>query len=210
MFKEHRLYARWSDGRNSVKINSSSIKTPHAHFQYVHIRFARFKKDPLKTIRVVDYTNSIPVKCDERTDRQTDGQTGANLNAPDYRHGGIKRQCRGTQSLVELLDICQSLAIFLPPFTCLTCKTLTFLSLMILFEGNRESKSWLIISTLLAHPDPFLPPPPLLHYTHILAIFPSLNNTSRVVDGGIFTCLKMQEETHVPVPAYLDRLEGAQ
>ena len=78
MFKEHRLYARWSDGRNSVKINSSSIKTPHAHFQYVHIRYARFQKVPLKTFRVVDYTNSIPVKCDERTDRQTDGQTGAN------------------------------------------------------------------------------------------------------------------------------------
>ena len=166
MFKEHRLYARWSDGRNSVKINSSSIKTPHAHFQYVHIRYARFQKDPLKTFRVVDYTNSIPVKCDERTDRQTDGQTGANLNAPDYRHGGIKRQCRGTQSLVEFLDICQSLSIFLPPLTCLTCKTLTCLSPMILFEGNRESKSWLITSTLLAHPDPFLPPPPLLHYTH--------------------------------------------
>ena len=82
MFKEHRLYARWSDGRNSLKINSSSIKTPHAHFQNVHIRYARFQKDPLKTVRVVDYTNSIPVKCDERTDRQTDGQTGANLNPP--------------------------------------------------------------------------------------------------------------------------------
>ena len=76
MFKEHRLYARWSDGCNSVKINSSSIKTPHAHFQYVHIRYVRFQKDPLKTFRVVGYTNSIPVKCDERTDRQTDGQTG--------------------------------------------------------------------------------------------------------------------------------------
>ena len=166
MFKEHRLYARWSDGRNSVKINSSSIKTPHAHFQYVHIRYARFQKDPLKTVRVVDYTNSIPVKCDECTARQTDGQTGANLNAPDYRHGGIKRQCRGTQSLVELLDICPSRGIFLPPLTCLTCNTLTCLYLMILFEGNRESKSWLVTSTLLAHPDPFLPPPPLLHYTH--------------------------------------------
>ena len=107
--------------------------------------------------------------------------------------------------------MCQSLGIFLNPFTWLTCKTLTCLSLMILFEGNGESKSWLITSTLLAHPDPFLPPAstaPL--HTHTLAIFPSLNNTSRVVDGGIFTCLKVQEETHVPVPPYLDRLEGAQ
>ena len=58
---------------------------------------------------------------------------------------------------------------------------------MILFEGTRESKSWLITSTLLAHPDPFLPlslpssTAPL--HTHILAIFPSLNNTSQVVDG---------------------------
>ena len=157
------------DGRMVVilsKLILAPSKTPHAHFQYVHIRYARFQKDPLKTFRVVDYTNSIPVKCDERTDRQTDGQTGANLNAPDYRHVGIKRQCRGTQSLVEFLDICQSLSIFLPPLTCLTCKTLTCLSPMILIEGNRESKSWLITSTLLAHPDPFLPPPPLLYYTH--------------------------------------------
>ena len=28
--------------------------------------------------------------CDERIDRQTDGQTGANFNALDYRHGDIK------------------------------------------------------------------------------------------------------------------------
>ena len=55
---------RWlsSKGCNSVKINSSSIKKPHAHahFQYVHNKYARFQNDPLKTVRGVDYTNSIP------------------------------------------------------------------------------------------------------------------------------------------------------
>ena len=30
--------------------------------------------------------------CDERMDRQTDGQTGANFNALDYRHGDIKKR----------------------------------------------------------------------------------------------------------------------
>ena len=30
-------------------------------------------------------------RMDRQTDRQTDGQTGANFNAPDYRHGGIKK-----------------------------------------------------------------------------------------------------------------------
>ena len=47
-------------GCNSVKINSSSTKNPHAHLQYVHNRYARFQKDPLKTVGGVDYTNSIP------------------------------------------------------------------------------------------------------------------------------------------------------
>ena len=49
-----------SKGCNSVKINSSSTKNPHAHLQYVHNRYARFQKDPLKTVGGVDYTNSIP------------------------------------------------------------------------------------------------------------------------------------------------------
>ena len=49
-----------SKGCNSVKINSSSIKNPHAHLQYVHNRYARLQKDPLKTVGGVDYTNSIP------------------------------------------------------------------------------------------------------------------------------------------------------
>ena len=37
-----------SEGCNSDKINSSSTKNPHAHLQYVHNRYARFQKDPLK------------------------------------------------------------------------------------------------------------------------------------------------------------------
>ena len=49
-----------SKGCNSVKIISSSTKNPHAHLQYVHNRYARFQKDPLKTVGGVDYTNSIP------------------------------------------------------------------------------------------------------------------------------------------------------
>ena len=49
-----------SKGCNSVKINFSSIKNPHAHLQYVHNKYARFQKGPLKTVRGIDYTNSIP------------------------------------------------------------------------------------------------------------------------------------------------------
>ena len=49
-----------SKGCNSVKINSSSTKNPHAYLQYVHNRYAKFQKDPLKTVGGVDYTNSIP------------------------------------------------------------------------------------------------------------------------------------------------------
>ena len=45
---------------NSFKINSTSTKNPYAHLQYVHNRYARFQKDPLKTVRGVDYTISIP------------------------------------------------------------------------------------------------------------------------------------------------------
>ena len=36
-----------------------------------------------------DYTNSIRKSV---TDGQTDGRTGANLNAPDYRHQGIMKK----------------------------------------------------------------------------------------------------------------------
>ena len=39
-----------SKGRISVKINSSSIKTPHAHLQYVHNISAKFEKYLLKTV----------------------------------------------------------------------------------------------------------------------------------------------------------------
>ena len=41
------------------KINSSSIKNPHAHLQYVHSKYARFQTDPLKTVRAAYYTNYI-------------------------------------------------------------------------------------------------------------------------------------------------------
>ena len=49
-----------SKGCNSVKINSSSNENPHAHLQYIRNRYARFQKDPLKTVGGADYTNSIP------------------------------------------------------------------------------------------------------------------------------------------------------
>ena len=52
-----------SNGYNSVKINSSSNKNPHAHLQYVHNMYAKFGKDRLKTEGGVDYTNSSPYKC---------------------------------------------------------------------------------------------------------------------------------------------------
>ena len=57
-----KICLKWlsSKGRNSVKINSRSNKNPHAHLQYVHNMYARFEKDPLKTVGEVDYTNSIP------------------------------------------------------------------------------------------------------------------------------------------------------
>ena len=80
-----------SKGCNSVKINSSSTKIPHAHLQYVHNRYKRFQKDPLK-LREKLITQTLYRKAwrtDRQTDTQTDGQIGANLNAPDYRHGGI-------------------------------------------------------------------------------------------------------------------------
>ena len=62
-----------SNGCNSVKINSSSTKNPHAHLQYVHNRYARFQNDPFKTGR--SWLHKLyTIKCDERTDRQTGGQ----------------------------------------------------------------------------------------------------------------------------------------
>ena len=45
---------------NSVIINSSSIKTAHAHVYCVYNKHERFLKDPLKTVGDVDYTNFIP------------------------------------------------------------------------------------------------------------------------------------------------------
>ena len=48
------------EGSNSVKIYSSSIKNPYAHFQYVSNMSVKFEKHPLKTVREVDYTNPIP------------------------------------------------------------------------------------------------------------------------------------------------------
>ena len=57
-----KICLKWlsSKGCNSVKINSSSIKNPQAHLQYVPNLYAKFEKDPLKTVRGFDYTNSIP------------------------------------------------------------------------------------------------------------------------------------------------------
>ena len=57
-----KICLKWlsSKGCNSVKINSSFNKNPHAHLQYVHNMYARFAKDPLKTMGGVDYTNCIP------------------------------------------------------------------------------------------------------------------------------------------------------
>ena len=66
-----RLPASWLDknclkwlsskGRNSLIIKFSYIKkSTCAHLHYVHNKYARFQKDPLKTVGGVDYTNSIP------------------------------------------------------------------------------------------------------------------------------------------------------
>ena len=84
-----------SKGCNSVIINSSSTKNPHAHLQYVHNRYARFQRDPLKTMGKVDHTNSIPYSVmNGQTDRWTDktDRQGQILMPPDYRHGGIKER----------------------------------------------------------------------------------------------------------------------
>ena len=46
--------------RNFVNNYFFACKNSHAHFQYIYNKYARFQKDPLKTVRGVDYTNSIP------------------------------------------------------------------------------------------------------------------------------------------------------
>ena len=76
LHKLHTHYAKnclkCSKGCNSVKINSSSIKTPDAYFHYVHNKCARFQKDPLKTVGAVDYKKLYTAERDERTDIRTD------------------------------------------------------------------------------------------------------------------------------------------
>ena len=47
-----------SEGCQSVKINSSSIKNPQAHLQYVHNKSAKFEN--IGNCGEVDYTNCIP------------------------------------------------------------------------------------------------------------------------------------------------------
>ena len=88
-----KICLKWlsSKGRNSVKINSSSNKNPHAHLQYVHNMYAKLKK--------IHWLHKLyTVKCDERTDGRTDGrpdgQTGANLNAPSLSSRGHKKQLK--------------------------------------------------------------------------------------------------------------------
>ena len=67
------------------KITFSSIKTPYTHLPYVHNKYARFQKEPLKNVGAVDYTNSI---LQSVMNGRADRQIGANLNAPptDYGH----------------------------------------------------------------------------------------------------------------------------
>ena len=45
---------------NFVKNYFFLCKNSHAHLQYIHNKCAWFQNDPLKTVRGVDYTNSIP------------------------------------------------------------------------------------------------------------------------------------------------------
>ena len=46
--------------RNFVKNYFLVCKNSHAHFQYIHNKYTCFQNDQLKTVRGVDYTNSIP------------------------------------------------------------------------------------------------------------------------------------------------------
>ena len=45
---------------NFVKNYFFVCKNLHAHLQYIHNKYAWFQNDPLKPVRGVDYTNSIP------------------------------------------------------------------------------------------------------------------------------------------------------
>ena len=45
---------------NFVKYYFFVCKNSHAHLQYIHNKYAKFQNDLLKTVRGVDYTNSIP------------------------------------------------------------------------------------------------------------------------------------------------------
>ena len=45
---------------NFVKNYFFGCKNSHAHLQCIHNKYAWFQNDPLKTVRGVDYTNSIP------------------------------------------------------------------------------------------------------------------------------------------------------
>ena len=46
--------------RDLVKNYLFVCKHSHAHLQNIHNKYAWFQNDPLKTVREVDYTNSIP------------------------------------------------------------------------------------------------------------------------------------------------------
>ena len=46
--------------RNFAKNYFFFCKTLHAHLQFIHNKYAWFQNDPLKTVRELDYTNSIP------------------------------------------------------------------------------------------------------------------------------------------------------
>ena len=46
--------------RNFAKHYSFVCKHSHEHLQYIHNKYAWFQNDPLKTVRGVDYTTSIP------------------------------------------------------------------------------------------------------------------------------------------------------
>ena len=45
---------------NAVILSPLFFDNPHAHLQYIRNKYAWFQNDPLKTVRRVDYTNSIP------------------------------------------------------------------------------------------------------------------------------------------------------
>ena len=67
-------------------INSSPIQYSNAHLHYVHNKYARFQKDPLKPVGRVDYTI-----CNRQTDRQMDRQ-GQILMPPTIITGAYKKK----------------------------------------------------------------------------------------------------------------------